>query len=106
MEKARIDLDSPRERFFGFWPRRRPAQIFVVLNIIWLALCCCSWAFVPLFYVADWFPSTTVWAYVLSLLGMVLWVTYCKKFWSANEQEKADMASGRFDEEPEGRNIK
>lgn len=99
MENKRIDLDSPRERFFGFWPRRKPAQTFCILNIIWFFLCCASWYWVPSGYVGNWFPSTRVWGYVLSLVGAVLWSTYCKKYWSANEQEKLDEKSGRFSKE-------
>lgn len=97
MKNKRVDLDSPRERFLGFWPRRKQAQIFCVLNIIWLFLCCGSWYWVPDIYVGNWFPFTRIWGYILSAVGAILWSTYCRKFWSANEQEKLDDESGRFE---------
>ena len=90
LDKKAIDLDSPRERFFGFWPRRKEAQIFCVINIVWLFLACTMWSFLPDMYFFGWFPSFQMFSYIWALVGAAIWSTYCKKFWSANLQEKLD----------------
>jgi hypothetical protein len=90
MGNKKIDLDSPRERFFGFWPRRKEAQVFTVLNILWILGACTMWNFLPDFYAFGWFPSFQLFAYVWAIIGAILWSSYTKKGWSANLQEDLD----------------
>ncbi len=99
MRSSYDDIDSIRERFFGWWPRRRTDQIFLTCNLLFFFTGIFIWPWLPAFRIGL-FPAPYIWYLVLTVIGILMWGIYCNKYWFAweddipGENEKGESMNG------------
>lgn len=83
------DIDTPRQRFFGWIPTQKAPRIFFWLNVLYFVLCWFVWPQLPQFLAFGWIPSTYIWYYlVASPIGFILWGIYFNKYWTGLKDEE------------------
>jgi hypothetical protein len=84
-------LDSPRERFFGWFPYLPKQAVFFVINVLYFLSGFIVWPYMPRFMLFGGIPSPFVWYVLLwTPVNMVLWGVYFSRYWTALDDEDVE----------------
>ena len=78
------NLDNPRERFFGWFPRTKKQTGIFLWTVIWLFAAVGILPWLPSFWLFGWLPS--MWVYVALIVPFVPglgWTYYFENKWTA-----------------------
>lgn len=91
MDKKIIDMNSPRERLFGWFPYERAAKIFILGNIAYVFFCCFVWPKLPPRFIWGWW-TTHLWTtnFIICNWAAAMWGIYYYKFWPLLNDEDGD----------------
>ena len=82
IDKKKIDIDSPRERFFGWFPKKKEAQIMFFAMFIYFAVCAFTWTAWPQKMVFGWWPFPFfAYCFVYIPVLVLMLTVYYYKFW-------------------------
>lgn len=82
------NLDKPRERFFGWFPRLTAQKWIFIWTLFWLFAAVGIFPWLPSFWLFGWLPS--MWVYIALIIPFVPglgWNYYFGKYWTALDDE-------------------
>lgn len=78
----KIDIDSPREKYFGWFPKEKPAQIMFLVVLVYYLVCMFTWTAWPQEMVFGWWPAPFfAYCFVYIPIFVIILTTYYYKFW-------------------------
>lgn len=87
------DIDSVRERFFGFIPRERATHWFMLGNAAYFAFCIFGFGKIPPVLVFGWWPAhDMVTKLFIANWAAIMWGVYYYKFWPLLDDGYDDLA--------------
>lgn len=86
MRSSYDDIDSPRVRFWGWWPKRKEDKIFLIFNVVFFLFGIFVWPWLPAFHIGI-FPAPYFWYLILTAIISIAWHIYTKKYWYAWEDD-------------------
>lgn len=75
-----IDMNSPRERFFGWLPKNKATQWFILGNVVYIVFCCFIWPKLPAKFIWGWW-TTYQWTtnFIIANWAAIMWGVYYYK---------------------------